>query len=657
MKRVTRASLLRVGSLRCAIVALGVALAGCDRGALPHAASAATGSRAASPVGAGATAPVAPAGAASRMTSADVDARLRDAWHAAGVTPTRPADDATWLRRLWIDVVGTIPPPEVVRHFLADTTGSKRARAIEEVLASPRWADHWTAYWDDVWMGRSPVGPDVDRGAFRAWLHDALNRNEPWDAIVSALLTATGRNSAGGPKRDSEANDGAGPVDDGVNGAVNWTLKYDDNPQDLAGTASRTLLGVQIQCAQCHDHKTEKWTQKDFEGFAAAFVRTRPAPVTPLRGDGRPPAGPQVDTGKPMGMVRRVDLVDLGRPAPRFAKKMADFDAITKAPPIALDGTPLGDGEGVRVALARWVTSPGNAWFARALVNRMWGHFLGRGFVDPVDDLRPSNPPVAPELLDALASDFVASRYDVKHLVRVIVGTAAYAGSASALDEASAKVDPEAKLWERFRMTPLAPGELLDAVVAATKLDAIVERTGRLDMAQVRARVNKRYGFLFDVDEETDQSDYEGTIAQGLALLDGSVVATGASVLPGGALATVLAMPGDDAPKIEELYLRTLSRFPAPDEIERWTRFVRDAVDAPDPAGVQGAEPEGAGAKAEARKGASGEKREKGEKPRQPDPLGGLERRAGRQRADAHTRAYEDLFWTLLNTSEFVLNH
>jgi hypothetical protein len=596
-------------------IATTVGLGGCDRGPPPRAAVQAK----AAPVPPGSVVAPAP----PRMTSAEVDARLLACWRAAGVAPTPPADDAAWLRRVWIDVVGTIPPPEVVRRFMAETeSGTRRARAIDELLASPRWADHWTAYWDDAWMGREPRRQDVDAGAFRGWLHDALARNEPWNEVVTQLLTATGRNSAGEPKRDAEANDGRDGVAEGVNGAVNWTLRYQESPEDMAGAASRTLLGVQIQCAQCHDHKTEKWTQKDFQAFAAAFVRTRLTPV-----DGKHVGA--------KGTVRRVDLTDLGRPAPRFAKKMADVDAIAKARPAAIDGTDLGDGDGVRAALARWVTAPQNPWFARAFVNRMWGHFLGRGFVDPVDDLRPSNPPVAPDLFADLAADFVASGYDVKHLVRVIVGTAAYAASAAPLDAATAKVDPDATLWERFRVTPLGPEELLDAVIAATKLDAIVERTGRLDLAQVRARVRQRYGFLFDVDEESDQSDYVGTIAQGLALLDGSVVATGASVLPGSVLADVLAMAGDDASRIDELYLRTLSRLPAPEEVARWTRFVQSGTDTPEPAlSVRGSDPPGP-----------------------PDPLRGLEVRAGRQRADARARAYEDLLWTLLNSSEFVFNH
>ena len=200
-------------------------------------------------------------------------------------------------------------------------------------------------------------------------------------------------------------------------------------------------------------------------------------------------------------------------------------------------------------------------------------------------------------------------------------------------------------MWERFRVTPLGPEELLDAVVAATQLDAIVEETGRLDLAQVRYRVKQRYGFLFDVDEETDQNDYEGTIAQALALLNGSVVATGASVLPGSTLSEILAMPGDDAPKIEALYLCTLSRLPAAAEIDDWSRFVQASAAAP---------PETSPAALPLRRV---DRPAKGQKLQQPDPLRGLENRAANQPLHPQARAYEDVLWALLNSSEFVFNH
>jgi Protein of unknown function (DUF1549) len=163
------------------VVAAALAAGACDRDSKPP--------PAAPPVaGMAAQVPSASAGAAAGphglMTSADVDARLRAEWQRAGVIPVTSADDATWLRRAWIDVLGTVPPPEEVRRFLADTAPDKRARSLDAMLASPRWADHWTAYWDDVLMGRDTRSPLVDRGAFRAWLHDAFARNVPWNEIV-----------------------------------------------------------------------------------------------------------------------------------------------------------------------------------------------------------------------------------------------------------------------------------------------------------------------------------------------------------------------------------------------------------------------------------------------------------------------------------------
>ena len=491
--------------------------------------------------------------------------------------------------------------------------------------------------------GARCASPSVDRGAFRAWLHGAFSRNEPWSGIVTQLLTATGLNSDGEAKRESEANDGTQASSVRVNGAVNWTLKYELTPQDMAGIASRTFLGVQIQCAQCHDHKTEKWTQRDFQSFAAAFAYTGLSPV---------------DSANPPGSIKRVAVHELNRPAPRFSK-MGDLDALAKVRPTALDGTDLESGDGVRAALAAWTTSPNNPWFARAFVNRMWAHFLGRGFVDPVDDFRPSNSPSAPAVLDALAADFVQSRFDVKHLVRLIAGSEVYALSASRPPGVSS-ASPDVNLWERFRITPLGPEELLNALVAATKLDAIVRSTGRLDMSAVRFRVKQRYGFLFNVDEENAAEDYEGTIAQCLTLLNGNVVSIGASVLPGSALADVLAASdeptgGDDAKRLESLYLRALSRSPTSGERERWLQFLADALGSPDAARPDASVPE-------SRKRSPGSPSpvptgRKVASSSPPDPLRGLGDRASLWQANARIRAWEDVLWALLNSSEFVLNH
>jgi hypothetical protein len=363
---------------------------------------------------------------------------------------------------------------------------------------------------------------------------------------------------------------------------------------------------VQIQCAQCHDHKTEKWKQTDFQRFAAAFSHTQ---VKVL------------DKGNTMGKVRRMEMRDIDRVPARFQKN-ADLAPIVRAAPKALDDTALATGRGARPAVAAWITAKDNPWFARAMVNRMWAHFLGRGFVDPIDDLRPSNPPAAPAALDRLAADFVAHGYDVRWLVETITSTEAY-------QLAAGPGEAEHKLWARFRMKPMPPDELLDSVIAAAGLDETIARAN-VDKDRLRAQLAKQYAFLFDVDEEFDHDAYEGTITQALTLLNGSLTGSGSSALPGGALEVVLSQNVPDAAKIDALYLRTLARHPSSDEAAYWLSYV------------QGGE---RGAKAG------------GKRPGGGDPLLRLEVRDANVVRDPKTRAYEDVLWALLNSSEFVLNH
>jgi hypothetical protein len=510
-----------------------------------------------------------------------IDGALRDAWKAAGVTPAPRADDATFIRRGYVDVVGTVPPPEATAKFIADASPDKRKKLVEELLASPAYAEHWMNYWDDVLMGRENKGPLVDRMAFRYWLRARFEANAPWDRMVKDLVAAKGQNSVGGPKTkgpglamqvplgttiDKEDADELAKV----NGAVNWTLRFEQTPQDLAGNASRVFLGVQIQCAQCHDHKTEKWKQDDFRKFASGFLHQKVDPIE----------------DKDKKLIRRVELVDSARVAPRFAKN-AETAPIAKMNPTALDGTDLAKGEGTRQALASWMTAKENPWFAKAFVNRMWGHFLGRGFVDPVDDIRPSNPATMPELLDKIAADFAAHDFDIKHLIRTITATEAYQASAA---KTAGGTDPENKLWARFHLVPLGPEELLNALIGVT---------GVKRLEQQRMQLVRQYAFLFEVDETDDTPDYSGTVSQALALLNGSLTAQGAKALPASALAGVLAMPGDDAAKVDALSLRVLSRPPTDSEREKWVGYVK-----------------------------------KGGK-----------------------KGYEDVLWAMLNSSEFVFNH
>lgn len=511
------------------------------------------------------------------MQPAEIDARIRAAWKEKGIEPAERVDDATFFRRVNLDVSGRVPTAEAVENFLADKAPDKRQKAIDALLASPEYAEHFTNYWDRTLMGRD-VRKNVDRAEFRRWLHEQLEKNVGYDVWVRDLVSATGLTSA--PRMAEQP----------VNGAANWYLRYMDNPPDLAGITSRLFLGVRIQCAQCHDHKTEKWKMSDFQGFTASFLRTRAQLY-------------YADDKEKKGM-RPYDVEDLDKP--RRAAKNMDIAEYKSAAPRALDGTDLLSGGKPRTALAEWITRKDNPWFARAIVNRMWGVMLGRGFAEPVDDLRESNPPALKDLLDTLASDFVASGYDLKHLVRLIANTEVYQLASysnerhgaserhGANERRGASEVPGAKgprgdgaLWSYFHLDQLGPDELRDSLARASGLPL--------------ERVERQFTFLFDVDEEADHDDeFDGTITQALWMMNGKVIQRSIQIAPGSALAQVLSKAGPDEPKIRALYMRTFSRPPTEEETAQWVKYLK----------------------------------------------GGPVR-----------QGYEDFLWTLLNSSEFLFNH
>lgn len=547
----------------------------------------------------------APAPAAADIV-ARVDTLLEAEWKASGVSPAKPATDAQFLRRAYLDLAGTLPPAEVVTAFLADARPDKRARAVDTLLASPRYVERWAAYWEEVLLRDKAKANIVDRAAFRTWLRARFAENAPWDRVTRELVTATGKSSPGGSARERRmaAETGASDAEAaGVNGAVNWVLQFNRSSEDLAGATSRTFLGVQIQCAQCHDHMTEKWTTGDFRRFAAAFARTRVSAVE----------------DKEKGMMRAFEVSD-GEKARPGKKATAEQREIATLEPAALDGTVLA-GEAPRAELAAWITSKTNPWFARATVNRMWALLLGHGFVEPVDDLRPSNTPRAAAALDALAADFTAHGYDLKRLLRTICATRAYGLSAGA---------PEAEAtWAAYGPRALPAPVLLDAILAATQLDPLLEEALGERADALRAKMRKNFRFVFDVDEGGESDDFEGTIPQALLLLNGPLVGYGSSALQGTTLANVLAMQGGDAAKIEALYLRTLSRRPSAEETARWVGFLDEAAAAPEEKGALA----GGG------------------------PLARLRKKAPSVARTPRDRAYEDLFWALLDSSEFAFQH
>jgi hypothetical protein len=335
-----------------------------------------------------------------------VHAKLRQ----LSVLPSDTCDDATFLRRVHLDLTGLLPPWEKAKAFLADPAADKRAKVIDELLASEEFARFWALRAADLMRVNAKTLPEGRAELLAAWLVDGYRKNVPFDKVVTELLTASG--------------DGAKVP------AANYFLAI-PNLEDLAETTAQLFMGSRVNCAKCHNHPFENWTQEDYYRIAAVFVRVKKAPKGAL-----------------------VSLAASGETThPATGKVLAPYgDAATDA---AADR---------RAGFARWLTRPGNPYFARVEVNRMWFGLFGRGIVHPVDDFRSSNPPAIPELLDALAAEFEKSGFDRKHVLRLICNSRTYQRSTATnrLNEA------DEALFARYPIRRLSAEQLQDAIGYAT---------------------------------------------------------------------------------------------------------------------------------------------------------------------------------------------
>ena len=324
----------------------------------------------------------------STSKSSPIDRHLFAQWRKLGIIPSAPTDEATFLRRASIDICGTLPTREEVIAYLNDTSPDKRERVIDRLLNRPEYASYFSLKWADILQNRGAGYSTSKQRAgttlFASWIKDSLESNKPYDQFVSEILTATGSQNENPP-------------------AI-WYRTVRKSPEYVESVA-QAFLGVRVQCAQCHHHPTERWSQSDYYGLAAVFSRV-----------GR--KGGFADAEVPTDEI--IYLKEVGEVThPRTGE-------ILKPQPLGGEPFAIGLQDDPRESLARWMTHAENPFFARTMVNRMWAHFLGRGIVHPIDDARSTNPPSNPELLNALAEDFVASGYDVKHLIRTITNSYAY---------------------------------------------------------------------------------------------------------------------------------------------------------------------------------------------------------------------------------------
>ncbi len=303
-------------------------------------------------------------------------------WKQLGLVPSELCTDGEFIRRLYLDVCGKLPKADEVRAFLRDTHPDKRARLIDHCLEDRDYAAYFALRWGSILRNSSQAGAEQAAYAFHEWLRDMIAQNRPYDEFVRGIVAAAGE--------WQEAP------------AVNWywQMRDDQLHQAVADTA-QIFLGLRLQCAKCHHHPYERWSQNDYYGLAGFFARLG------RKGFGEPPPYYSARS-RTTGEINPVN----GQP---LEPKLLD-GPVLKVPPE----------EDPRQKLVDWMARPDNPFFARALCNRMWGHFLGRGLVDPVDDMRATNPPSNPELLDALAKDFTAHHFDVKHLIRTICNSRTY---------------------------------------------------------------------------------------------------------------------------------------------------------------------------------------------------------------------------------------
>lgn len=488
-------------------------------------------------------------------TAARVDALLREELpESATSAPT--VDDVAFLRRATQDLLGENPSPDRISIFALSASPNKRAQAVEQLLADPRYGLNWGRYWRDVIMyHRSDERGLVAAPAAAAYFANKFNGNAPWDQIARDYITARG------------------DIDENGAGAVVMAQLAD--PANVAAEISRIFLGMQIQCAQCHNHPTDHWKREQFHQFAAFFARVG---VRPERS----------------GEQRSFRIVSLDRPAgaraPGVPGKttvehyMPDLDDPTAQgtmmrPTFFVSGQSLPFGASDkerREQLAQWLTSPAQPWFARAFVNRLWTELVGQGFYEPADDIGPDRAPRAPKTLDYLATQFVESHYDIKWLFQSVMATAAYSRASRSIGE-----------HDRAPLVDHCPQRLRADQLYNSLVDALgIDESAQMERDQQRPRralFNGPRGQTmrtFGYDPSVRHDEVLGSIPQALFMMNSGEVNRSINARrPESSLGKLLEQNTDNRAAIVELYLKCLARAPKPSEMDTCLLHVAETKD------------------------------------------------------------------------------
>lgn len=444
------------------------------------------------------------------------------------MTPSDLSTDEEFLRRVSIDLIGLQPTPTEVRAFVADTDAAKRAKIVDALFSRPEFVDHWSLKWGDLLQNSRVRLTEPAVYGFREWIRSAVASNMPLDEMTRQLLTSKG----------GSADNPAGAY---------YLISKDTN--DTLERVAEVFCGVRMLCARCHTHPLENWTQEDYYGLASFFNQVSP------KNDPRM-------AGVPNARAVALNLSAGFATNPRSQRAQ---------PPRYLGGSQpdLTPGIDRRVAFANWLTAPENPMFARSFTNRFWSYFFSRGIIDPVDDLRTTNPPVNPELLEALTKDFVEHRFDVRHLMRRIVSSQTYQRSSVANDSNRHDTLNFARSIPRR-----IPAEaLLDSLVQAT---GVRENFGgapagftaaQLPDAEVTSDFLQLFGKPQRAEACECERDGDSNMLQALHLINGQSILRRVTD-GGGRVAQLINAKQPDDQLIDELYLWSLSRRPTSKELE-----------------------------------------------------------------------------------------
>jgi hypothetical protein len=474
-----------------------------------------------------------------------INKHLTADWDARGIKPAPAADDAEFVRRVYLDLIGRIPKVAETRAFLDDPAPDKRAALVERLLLTPSHASYFASVTRTAWLPQTLTNIQFFGSGiqFEDWLKQGYRKNTPADVIARRVLTAP-LQVLQNPQGRFVQPSGGDPQSQAI---AAFYQANDVRPENVGAAVSRLFLGVKLECAQCHDHPFARYTREQFWEFAAFFADLNPLP-------GRRPGfvGPL----PPQSEVNRLTIPKTDR---EVVARFFDGTEPDWSPKL----TP-------RQELAQWLTSPQNEFFARNLVNRMWAHFFGFGIQDPLDEPDENNPPSHPELLNELARAFASAGFDNRVLMRGIICSQAYQLS-SKLTHTS-QTNPRS--FARMNLKGMSPSQLFDSMVAAT---------GHREPANLRQNRfvfnpqpnNPRSQFLTRFASTERAAESSTTILQALLLMNGQFVNEVTSLEKGEVLVAIAEMPGwDTKQRVSTLFLTAFARKPTEEELEKFMSYV-----------------------------------------------------------------------------------